>query len=210
MKVYAALTFDDGYLTHSNIAYLLYKQGIRATFFIITHLKKFENKPLLTINPRGIQLISDMGHEIGSHSCTHPFLDRIPMSRVEQELRESKLYLERLIGKEVKGFAYPYGSYNKSIISVVRKFYRYARLGGRRFEAKTWNAYKLSSFMIEGITPKELVKFPIKYILYKNIRPVLIFHDEPIKFILNIIKILQGIGVEFITLSELVDIMFSN
>lgn len=208
MKMYAALTFDDGYLSHLDVAYFLYKLGIRATFFIITCLKNFEGKPLLTINPRYIQLINDMGHEIGSHSCTHARLDKLQANEIERELIESKRYLENLLGRKVKGFAYPSGFYNKDVVLMVARYYDYARLAGKRFEARTWNAVKRIPYMIEGIGAKELVKLPVKYVLYKNIHPVIVFHDDPIKLVNLVVKTLRSIGAEFVTLSELVRVMF--
>ncbi|MBS1952677.1 MAG: polysaccharide deacetylase family protein [Cyanobacteria bacterium SZAS-4] len=48
--------------------------------------------------------------EIGSHTVDHPVLSTLSATAQETELRESKNYLESLLGHEVKGFAYPYGT----------------------------------------------------------------------------------------------------
>jgi len=150
-RLLASLTFDDGYLSHYNIAKLLHKEGVRATFFVITHLKYFEGKPLLTAATELIQEIHDMEHEIGSHGCTHSILTSLPKSELEWELLQSKLYLSKLIGRDVRGFAYPSGFYNKKTVLYVAKYYDYARLAGKRFESKSWNANKRSCYLIEGI-----------------------------------------------------------
>lgn len=206
-KVYVALTFDDGYLAHYHIAKYLYEEGIKATFFVITHLEAFENKPLLTIHPELLWEISDMGHEIGSHSCSHPILTRLPLRGLEREIIESKQWLEEMLTKPVEGFAYPGGFYNKDVVLAVAKYYKYARLGGKRFEAKTWNSRKRSRYLIEGIGYRELLKMPLKRAIYHNIKPVIVFHDDPLYKVKAVIAYLKLWRVEFITLRELVDSM---
>lgn len=122
-----ALTFDDGYLDHYPIARLLHKHGIRASFFLITSLRQWNNKPLLTIRPELIREMRKMNHEIGSHTQSHPNLRDLTDGDVERELRDSKAFLEGLLEEEVKGFAYPYGKYDARISRIVPGFYEYAR-----------------------------------------------------------------------------------
>jgi len=203
----ASLTFDDGYLSHYNIAKLLYKEGVEATFFVLTHLRSFEGKPLLTIAPELIQEMHDMGHEIGSHGCTHRILISLSESELEQELQQSKQYLSRLVRSDIRGFAYPSGFYNEKVVSYVAKYYDYARLAGKRFESRSWNANKKSCYLIEGIGAKELVKLPIKYFVYRRIMPVIVFHDDPWFVVKATIRFLRVWNVEILPLNELVNRM---
>jgi peptidoglycan/xylan/chitin deacetylase (PgdA/CDA1 family) len=205
LKVYAALTFDDGYLSHYYIAEFLFKEKIKGTFFVVTYLKHFEGKPLLTLHPELIRAISDLDHEIGSHSCTHVALTSLSYRQVEQEVSESRYYLEKILNKKVKGFAYPHGFYNKDVISKVARYYEYARLAGKRFEAKTWNSCIRSHYLIEGIGYKELLKLPMKYIIYRHIKPVVVFHNDPLYIVKAVIRYLRCWNVEFVTLSELLE-----
>ncbi|MGB9622246.1 MAG: polysaccharide deacetylase family protein [Candidatus Bathyarchaeia archaeon] len=115
--------FDDGYISHMEVAYLLSRLDIRATFFITTHLKYFEKKPLLTINTELIAELSGLGHEVASHTCTHRVFTDLSVSDLRYELKESKHYLENITGKEVLGLAYPYGIYNLRIIKIVKDYY---------------------------------------------------------------------------------------
>jgi len=203
LKVYAALTFDDGYLSHYHIAKSLFEEGIKGTFFIITRLKHFEGEPLLTLHPKLIRAINDMGHEIGSHSCTHPNLVRLSESDLEYELRKSKEFLSDLLKEDIVGFAYPGGFHDKRVVAKVSKYYEYARLAGKRFESKSWNAHNKCKYLIEGIGAKELLKLPLKLILYRDIKPVVIFHDDPLWVIKSVVKYLRFYGARFVTLSEL-------
>lgn len=53
--------------------------------------------------------------EIGSHGKSHRLLTSIPDHEVVSELSESKLQIEKRLGKKVRTFAYPNGSYDENI-----------------------------------------------------------------------------------------------
>lgn len=57
---------------------------------------------------------------IGSHTVSHPFLDAIEAEAVRDELLQSKLKLEGIIGAPVKYVAYPSGGYNSDVIGVAK------------------------------------------------------------------------------------------
>jgi peptidoglycan/xylan/chitin deacetylase (PgdA/CDA1 family) len=121
------LTFGDSLQSHLSLAYLLYRNDIPATFFVIASLTKHPHsgKPLL--DARGIKTIHDMGHEIASHSCTHRNLIGLSENEILYEVKCSKEYLESIINDEVFEFAYPYGLYINRVIYFVRRFYKYGR-----------------------------------------------------------------------------------
>jgi peptidoglycan/xylan/chitin deacetylase (PgdA/CDA1 family) len=48
--------------------------------------------------------------EIGAHTMTHPVLATLPAIEQRQEIQESKVRLEAMLGREVVSFAYPHGS----------------------------------------------------------------------------------------------------
>ncbi len=52
----------------------------------------------------------DAGMEIGAHTHTHPFLGRLPFTRQQTELRESKAIIDQNMGRAVTSLAYPNGS----------------------------------------------------------------------------------------------------
>ena len=47
MTKLVAISFDDGYLEYMRSAHLLSKLGVKATFYITTHLDAWVGKPLL-------------------------------------------------------------------------------------------------------------------------------------------------------------------
>ena len=58
---------------------------------------------------------------IGSHSCSHPFLSKCDDLKIKNELNDSKIFLENLIKRKVKYFAYPYGNYNQKVMKYVKE-----------------------------------------------------------------------------------------
>jgi peptidoglycan/xylan/chitin deacetylase (PgdA/CDA1 family) len=100
------LTFDDGFSSDYNLVLPeLKKISATATFFIVTDLLDTPGY----LETWQVKSLSESGMQIGSHSKSHPnFLEITPMERLA-ELRESKLILENLIGKEVSTFSFPFG-----------------------------------------------------------------------------------------------------
>ena len=58
---------------------------------------------------------------IGCHGYYHNNMARIDPGAAKQEMQHSKRYLEQLIGKEVKSFAFPYGSYTRMLTDQARE-----------------------------------------------------------------------------------------
>jgi len=123
MKV--SLTFDDGYKEHLKIARFLARRGIRATFFVITGLRTFMGRELLS--PSEVKEIASLGHEIGSHTVTHIDMTHTPEDVMLKELVESKKFLSELLGCEVNSFAYPYGPHSDTAARLAKQIYRVVR-----------------------------------------------------------------------------------
>ncbi len=60
------------------------------------------------------------GHEIGSHTMTHPILTTLDANTARQELEQSRLVLEGWLGQRVGGFCYPNGSHDDRVCEAVR------------------------------------------------------------------------------------------
>jgi peptidoglycan/xylan/chitin deacetylase (PgdA/CDA1 family) len=71
------------------------------------------------INDEAKALISDGLIEIGAHTVTHPLLTELEPADRSRELEDSKAACERLIGRPVPAFAYPYGDLDPHVRSAV-------------------------------------------------------------------------------------------
>ena len=76
------------------------------------------NKMSLTVAQ--IKELSDSGLCcIGSHTVTHPRLDKLTPEEQRDEISTSKHKLEAVVGKQVEHFAFPYGCYNAATVPIL-------------------------------------------------------------------------------------------
>jgi len=116
------LTFDDGYEDFFTQAYpILRRYRFTATVFLVTdrvgEQSDWEGEmstPLLTWEQ--VEALHEDGISFGSHTCTHPWLTRLPNEQIWHELTASKERLEaKLDQEEIQLLAYPYGDSNREI-----------------------------------------------------------------------------------------------
>lgn len=115
-------TFDDGNKSDLWAGQQLKNSGMKAKFFVtvdwIDQPGYLETSDLI--------LLQNMGHEICSHSLSHPMFDRLTSDLCDYELMHSKRKLEKLIGQPVKSFAFPGGKYKRrSVIAANKAGYKF-------------------------------------------------------------------------------------
>ncbi|HFD12307.1 MAG TPA: polysaccharide deacetylase family protein [Crenotrichaceae bacterium] len=167
---YVALTFDDGLLDNYEIAVPILEQfGFKATFFVIPgfdNLTRWVNPktrqwsdvskqgftiPFPSMQQHHRRELSDMGMEIGSHSMTHPKLNKIPVSRLQNEILESRHRLEDQLGKPVTSFCYPKGRYNTEVLHHIKSAgYECAFTTMPSYYEATTPRYECGRFLIES------------------------------------------------------------
>lgn len=124
-KVRVTTSWDDGHKLDLRLATLLRKYGIRGTFYVCPQDREFKAEDLL--RTQDILAIS-RDFEIGGHTITHPRLTKITIAEAEDEIVQSKSYLEELLQREVTAFCYPGGDYNDEVKGLVKKHgYKLAR-----------------------------------------------------------------------------------
>ena len=67
-----------------------------------------------------IRALRDAGHEIGSHSLTHPILTHCDDDRLRKECEGSRRVLQEELGCEPETFCYPNGDHDARVVRAVR------------------------------------------------------------------------------------------
>ncbi len=112
-----AITFDDGYESVYKIAFpILRDLGLKATVFVISGFIGRQGY----LNERQILEMAEHGIDIQSHSVSHPCLPDLTEMKIQEELSASKTTLEDLVGKPVRGFAFPGGFYDRRVFRLAK------------------------------------------------------------------------------------------
>jgi peptidoglycan/xylan/chitin deacetylase (PgdA/CDA1 family) len=122
------ITFDDGYANVLRCGLRpLALAKFKAVQFLVVDLLGRCNEwdvplgeaPEPMMDTRQVREWLAAGHDIGSHTLTHPFLTRLPPSRAREEITASRKKLEDLFGRKVEHFCYPYGDWNEAVRDLV-------------------------------------------------------------------------------------------
>ncbi|MGE5629330.1 MAG: polysaccharide deacetylase family protein [Solirubrobacterales bacterium] len=141
------ITLDDGYEDNYTEAYpILKKYNLKATIFMVTSTVDV-NKKCLTSDQ--LKEMDKNGIDIESHTVTHRDLDTLSYLEQLKELKDSKAYLENLLGKEVDYLAYPTGKYNNDTIKAAKEAgYKMALTTNGRWSDKSDGIYTLDRVYI--------------------------------------------------------------
>lgn len=123
------LTFDDGYDDNlSDAAPVLAKYGFTATVFPVLEQVGKDNTCWPMADTQGLgDFMSadrlkkwlDAGHEIGSHTLTHPILTHIDDAQLVRELAQSREGFEALLGQPCISVAYPNGDVDARVAKAA-------------------------------------------------------------------------------------------
>jgi peptidoglycan/xylan/chitin deacetylase (PgdA/CDA1 family) len=126
-KKLKAVTFsyDDGVAQDRRFVAILNKYGLKCTFNLNSGLQTGASHwidrgvPISRMNVEGLKSLY-AGHEIAVHTLTHPHLEDLDDDTIRNEIVQDKLNLERVFGCHVQGFAYPFGTYDKRVIGILK------------------------------------------------------------------------------------------
>jgi peptidoglycan/xylan/chitin deacetylase (PgdA/CDA1 family) len=124
----AVITFDDGFVSVLEHGMeILARHNFRAIQFLVARFLGGKNEwdapkgdvaePLM--DEAQVRDWLAAGHEIGSHSMTHPNLRLLSPADAREEIVASKKLLEDRFGVQVRDFCYPYGAWNDSVRDAV-------------------------------------------------------------------------------------------
>ena len=142
-----AITFDDGYLDNYSVAApILKRRNIPATFFVTSgyvgtekqfpwDAKSSVSHPMMSWDH--VRQLAAEGFEIGAHTVNHVNLGACSQQALKSEIVDCKHQIEDQLGKEIAGFAYPFGGphcMNEASLQVVQEVgfaYSCSNYGGK-------------------------------------------------------------------------------
>ncbi len=151
-----SLTFDDGYKSaYTNGLPLLQKYHLLSTQYIISGSLDVDTNYITTA------MLKDYvtkGHEIGSHTVSHPDLTTLTAANADAELKNSQSTLQMALALSIKNFASPYGAMNDQVLTNAKKYYTSHRGVQAGFNAKNnFNAYNIRvQNVVSSTTPAEV------------------------------------------------------
>ena len=134
------ITYDDGVTQDIRFVELLNKYGVKGTFNLNSELMRngFEwtHETGLVITRLAPKVAVDLykGHEVASHTLTHPYMSELTEEEILYQMREDKKNLEELFQREIFGFAVPFDYYSDLIAKCVKKSgFSYGRMSEERY-----------------------------------------------------------------------------
>jgi peptidoglycan/xylan/chitin deacetylase (PgdA/CDA1 family) len=149
LAVYS-LNFDDGYESaYVNGLLVVEAAGYKTTQFIITG--NYAN-PTYVTQGQVLQMSAD-GHEIAAHTRTHPHLPTLTAQQQQDEIQGGYQDLCGLLRRCPQDFAYPYGDFDATSVSLVQSTgYLSARTTRKQYDGANANRWELAAYALNSTT----------------------------------------------------------
>ncbi len=181
-----AISFDCAWGVDYTDALLdtMQKENVKSTFFMVEFwTEKY---------PDYVKKISELEHEVGTHSATHPYMSKLNKEAIVKELTTSSLAIEKITGKKVEVFRPPYGDYDDLLIDTASELGLYVI---------QWD---VDSLDWKNLSAREIEKRVVSRV--KN-GSIVLFHNQGLhtsEALPSIIKTLKKQGYQFVTVGELI------
>lgn len=117
---------------------VLKENNVKITFFVVG---EWADK-----YPEALKKMSDAGHEIASHSNSHPKVANLSYEENVKEIETSVEKIEKITGKKSNLYRPPYGEYNNTVIKAAES---------KKYKTIQWN---LDTLDYTGLTGEEMWK----------------------------------------------------
>lgn len=119
------LSYDDAIASDRRLIEIMEAHGLRGTFNINSGLYQADDFVPRATDQMSRQAVTDLyknrdGIEVALHGFSHATLDKIPPAQALMEIVRDRQNLEAQFGCIVRGFAYPNGSFNDTVVEILR------------------------------------------------------------------------------------------
>ena len=171
-------TFDDGHYTDLKAAEILERRGYCGTFYITTDFLRTGGRKY-HLSADEVRNLADRGHDIQSHTVTHPDLLTLSDAQVRSELSQSKNTLQTITGQPVTHFAYPFGRYDDRVKRLTAEQYETGRAAylGLCCGLDTTDRYQLAAISITKDTTTAEAKGYVDLAIREDRPVIFVFHQ---------------------------------
>lgn len=115
------LSYDDGKITDKRLISIFNEYGLKGTFNLNGGLidAPFNEYYQERIPLEEYKTVYE-GHEVACHTFTHPTIARCPKEQIALQVLEDRKCLESVMGKTIRGMAYPNGSFDDKVVDVFK------------------------------------------------------------------------------------------
>ncbi|GAB2027601.1 hypothetical protein OfM2_15050 [Lactovum odontotermitis] len=186
-KKIIALTFDDGPSdkTTPKLLDILKQNGVKATFC--------ELGQNIQLHQDITKRVAAEGHEIISHSWSHPDLTKLSKEDVQSQVEDTSALIKQVSGQDNPLYRPPYGSTNDAVLSEINR------------AAFEWD---IDTEDWRDSTSEPVVKAAVEAAHDKGVILMHDIHAWSVDAVPEIIKQLKAQGYTFVTASELVQVKY--
>lgn len=134
------LSYDDGVIYDKHLIEIMTSAGLKGTFNINTGL--FGSKPgeRRMMAEEALELYTSSGNEVAVHGVKHLSLAEVDSAMATNDVLQDRIYLEKALGKPVRGMAYANGNYSDSVVEILKTcgiVYSRTTISTERFDIPT-------------------------------------------------------------------------
>jgi peptidoglycan/xylan/chitin deacetylase (PgdA/CDA1 family) len=118
-RIAVTTSFDDGVIHDRRVIEAFNEWGLKGTWNLNSGRFKPHEHSANFIPPNEVATLY-AGHEVAIHTVTHPHLPKLDHNQIATEVLDDRKALEDLVQYPVRGMAYPYGTFDKHVIEVLR------------------------------------------------------------------------------------------
>lgn len=129
------VSYDDGVEQDVKFIALLDRYGLKGTFNINYGMTRqrfqwvHESGLVVKRLPEDVVKEVYRGHEVASHSFSHPYMDHFTEDEILKEMGADRFFLQRLFGREITGYATPFYFFSEEMARCARECgFSYARI----------------------------------------------------------------------------------
>lgn len=181
-----AISFDAAWGNEDtqNLIDILAKYDVKATFFVVgAWVDKY---------PESVKALSEAGHDIMSHSDTHPHMGSMSVEQALAEINSANSKISNITGKKPILFRAPYGEYSNNLIDA---------LSSQGMYCIQWD--------VDSLDWKDIPAKEITDRVTKNVKcgSIVLFHNaakNTPEALPTVIMTLKSYGYRFVKISDLI------